>query len=72
MSKYTIDEIGAIGAIALGMVAIVALTGYGITKAVYQANAQAECLAQGYPEARTDWKFNSYCVSYDFRTTVRK
>lgn len=44
---------------------------FGITRNIYQAAALSDCLAKGYPEARVDWKFNSFCVSYEFRTTVK-
>ena len=55
------------------LIAIVgALILLGVAKAVVRADAQADCLAQGYPDAKVDWKWNQYCVSYDFRAVIKK
>lgn len=72
MTRYDIEGYGVLILFLIACVAAFAFGGYTIAAMVYQADAKSDCLARGYPEARTDWKFNSYCVSYDFRTTVRK
>lgn len=61
-----------LGILALCMIVSVAFGAYTISTVFYTAIAKSDCLAQGYPEVRIDWKFNAYCVSYDFRTTVKK
>lgn len=70
--RYDIEDVVLTALVFLVLATILSLVGYGIAKDIYKASAQADCLAQGYPEARLDWKFNAYCVSYDFRTTVKK
>ena len=34
-------------------------------------HTESKCLAKGYPEARVDWKLNTYCMNLDGTITVK-